>query len=147
MGFPRKKYVQRKSSPTTLIQHVFTTSSGNASGTTLLPSALHLMNSNGASASDGVRNCQHLSTILQQQMVAMQQQRQQQQQHELNPHQHHHQPQHQHQHHNGGPGHYVLVHRANVGAADNQAPRASSAPPVPQNQVGVSNSSTRTQLT
>ena len=35
---------------------------------------------------------------------------------------------------NQSSGHYVLIHRANVGAADNQAPRASSAPPA-QNQV------------
>lgn len=49
--------------------------------------------------------------------------------------QHHHQTNQQHELHPNASGQYVLVHRANVGAADNQAPRASSAPPVPQNQV------------
>ncbi|XP_055372771.1 polycomb protein Asx isoform X2 [Condylostylus longicornis] len=34
-----------------------------------------------------------------------------------------------------GSGHYVLIHRANVGAADNQAPRASSAPPAQNQQI------------
>lgn len=41
--------------------------------------------------------------------------------------------------HQNGTGQYVLVHRANVGAADNQAPRASSAPPLHQNQVSSHN--------
>ncbi|CAD7012303.1 unnamed protein product [Ceratitis capitata] len=110
MGFPRKKYVQRKPSPT-LIRHIFTPQTANT---------LH------ANVTANPR--------LQQQLTAAAAVQHQQQQHDL--------------HQNGtggvgsvggggggwvgGNGQYVLVHRANVGAADNQAPRASSAPPVPQ---------------
>lgn len=93
MGFPRKKYVQRKPSPT-LIRHLFTPQTGNALHTNVTA-----------------------NPRLQQQ---------QQQPHDL------------HQNNNGG-GQYVLVHRANVGAADNHAPRASSAPPVPQTQSQLHN--------
>lgn len=106
MGFPRKKYVQRKSSPT-LIRHVFANQ-----GTTMLQAA------NAAASNVGNQQL----TILQQPTVPSQsgQHVSHVQAHDI--------------HHNGN-GQYVLVHRANVGAADNQAPRASSAPPVPQNQV------------
>ncbi|KAL9916157.1 transcriptional regulator additional sex combs isoform 1-T10 [Glossina fuscipes fuscipes] len=105
MGFPRKKYVQRKSSPT-LIRHVFANQ-----GTTMLQAA------NAAATNVGNQQL----TILQQPTVPSQsgQHVSHVQAHDI--------------HHNGN-GQYVLVHRANVGAADNQAPRASSAPPVPQNQ-------------
>ncbi|XP_050327202.1 polycomb protein Asx isoform X2 [Bactrocera neohumeralis] len=95
MGFPRKKYVQRKPSPT-LIRHLFTPQTANALHTNVTA-----------------------NPRLQQQLTAAAAVQQQQQPHDL------------HQNSNGG-GQYVLVHRANVGAADNQAPRASSAPPVPQ---------------
>ncbi|XP_037944965.1 polycomb protein Asx isoform X2 [Teleopsis dalmanni] len=93
MGFPRKKYVQRKPSPT-LIRHVFTG-----------------QNSNTMQGNSGPQ-----LTLMQQPIVP--------QQHEL---------------HQNGSGQYVLIHRANVGAADNHAPRASSAPPVPQNQNQLHN--------
>lgn len=90
-GFPRKKYVQRKPSPTTVIRHMSLTAPGAPGG-----------------------------TAQQQLQVAQQAQPTQEQQQLL---------------HQNGTGQYVLVHRANVGAADNQAPRASSAPPLHQNQV------------
>lgn len=114
---------------------MFTPTTATAADTALLPSPLHLMSSNGgySGISGSIRNCQNLSTLLQHHVAATQQQQ------NLELQQHHHNF-----HNSGGPGHYVLVHRANIGVADNQAPRASSAPPVPQNQVGVSNSSTRT---
>lgn len=91
-GFPRKKYVQRKPSPTTVIRHMSLTAPGAPGG-----------------------------TAQQQLQVAAQQAQPTPEQQQLL--------------HQNGTGQYVLVHRANVGAADNQAPRASSAPPLHQNQV------------
>lgn len=91
-GFPRKKYVQRKPSPTTVMRHLLTATPGAS------------------------------SPQQQQQQLVTQQSSQEQQQQLL---------------HQNGTGQYVLVHRANVGAADNQAPRASSAPPLHQNQVSI----------
>ncbi|XP_075165109.1 transcriptional regulator additional sex combs isoform X2 [Haematobia irritans] len=108
MGFPRKKYVQRKSSPT-LIRHIFA-NQGSAV----------LQNANLTAVATPVTNVTGVPqkvTIMQQSVGVTQQQLQAT--HDI--------------HHNGN-GQYVLLHRANVGAADNQAPRASSAPPVPQNQ-------------
>lgn len=88
-GFPRKKYVQRKPSPTTVIRHMLTSAPSAPSGT---PQQLQVT--------------QQTQPTTQEQLL-----------------------------HQNGTGQYVLVHRANVGAADNQAPRASSAPPLHQNQV------------
>lgn len=88
-GFPRKKYVQRKPSPTTVIRHMLPTAPGAPGGT---PQQLQV--------------AQQAQPTQEQQLL-----------------------------HQNGTGQYVLVHRANVGAADNQAPRASSAPPLHQNQV------------
>ena len=115
LGFPRKKYVQRKPSPTTLIRHAFT---NQATGNLQLPSGV-VATAGGQQMNTlmpqpaGHQNIQHHQTLAT--TVP-----QQQPQHGL---------------HQNSNGQYVLVHRAHVGAADNQAPRASSAPPVPQNQV------------
>lgn len=104
-GFPRKKYVPRKPSPT-LIRHVFTPGPGAATAT---PQQLQLLQQqqqqvhHQAATAPVAQNPQQGAT---EQII-----------------------------HQNGNGQYVLVHRANVGAADNQAPRASSAPPLHQNQV------------
>ncbi|XP_030380043.1 polycomb protein Asx isoform X2 [Scaptodrosophila lebanonensis] len=84
MGFPRKKYVERKTLPT-FIRPLFSGVSGATS--TATPTQLPT------------------TSVTHEQML----------------------------HHNGS-GQYVLLHRANVGATDNHAPRASSAPPIHQNQ-------------
>lgn len=122
MGFPRKKYVQRKSSPT-LIRHIFANQNSavlqNTNVTTVPTSAAVT-----AAGTVGVGVGQKV-TIMQQPCVSPGQQAGQHLAHVQATHDIHH----------NGNGQYVLVHRANVGAADNQAPRASSAPPVPQNQV------------
>lgn len=107
-GFPRKKYVQRKPSPTTLIRHVFSPGPGGATAT---PQQLQLLQQQHQQAAAGTspvpQNPQPGQAT--EQLI-----------------------------HQNGSGQYVLVHRANVGAADNQAPRASSAPPLHQNQVSNS---------
>lgn len=115
MGFPRKKYVQRKSSPT-LIRHIF----ANQGSTVLQNANLTAV----ATPVNSVGGVGQKVTIMQQPGGGVSVAAQQQAQHMT----------HADIHHNGN-GQYVLLHRANVGAADNQAPRASSAPPVPQNQV------------
>lgn len=129
MGFPRKKYVQRKSSPT-LIRHIFANQGSavlqNANVTTVPSSATLTGGSGTGIGTVGVGVGQKV-TIMQQPCVSPSQQQ------TATQHLTHVQATHD-IHHNGN-GQYVLVHRANVGAADNQAPRASSAPPVPQNQV------------
>lgn len=119
MGFPRKKYVQRKSSPT-LIRHIF----ANQNSTVLQNTNVTTVPTSAAAGTVGVGVGQKV-TIMQQPCVSPGQQTGQHLAHVQATHDIHH----------NGNGQYVLVHRANVGAADNQAPRASSAPPVPQNQV------------
>lgn len=122
MGFPRKKYVQRKSSPT-LIRHIF----ANQGSAVLQNANITAVATPVAGVSGGVSQ---KVTIMQQPggggvQATTQQQSGQHMTHVQTTHDIHH----------NGNGQYVLLHRANVGAADNQAPRASSAPPVPQNQV------------
>ncbi|XP_022229278.2 polycomb protein Asx isoform X2 [Drosophila obscura] len=103
-GFPRKKYVQRKPSPTTLIRHVFSPGSGAANAT---PQQLQILQQQQQqqAVTLPVAQTQPQPPAAPEQLI-----------------------------HQNGSGQYVLVHRATVGAADNQAPRASSAPPLHQNQ-------------
>lgn len=124
MGFPRKKYVERKSSPSNLIRHIFANQ-----GSAVLQNANVTTVPTSGTVGAGIVGVGQKVTIMQQPGVNAVVQQQQQQ-----PGQH---LRHVQATHNGN-GQYVLVHRANVGAADNQAPRASSAPPVPQNQVCIS---------
>lgn len=120
MGFPRKKYVQRKSSPT-LIRHIFS----NQATAVLQNANVTTVPTSTAVTAGNVGVGQKVTIMQQPQSVAVGQ----------SPGQHLQHVQATHDIHHNGNGQYVLVHRANVGAADNQAPRASSAPPVPQNQV------------
>lgn len=119
MGFPRKKYVQRKSSPT-LIRHIFANQ-----GTAVL------QNANLTAVATPVSGVAQKVTIMQQSAGGQQQPQLVSGGQHITTHDIHH----------NGNGQYVLLHRANVGAADNQAPRASSAPPVPQNQVRLKENS------
>nr|CRL92662.1 ASX [Drosophila subobscura] len=104
-GFPRKKYVQRKPSPTTLIRHVFSPGPGAANATPQQLQILQQQQQQQQAATLPVAQTQPQPPVAPEQMI-----------------------------HQNGSGQYVLVHRATVGAADNQAPRASSAPPLHQNQ-------------
>lgn len=128
MGFPRKKYVQRKSSPT-LIRHIF----ANQGSAVLQNANITTVPNSGAVTGAGATAIGTVGVGVGQKVTIMQQPCVSPGQQQAAQHLTHVQATHD-IHHNGN-GQYVLVHRANVGAADNQAPRASSAPPVPQNQV------------